>query len=410
MWRLEIGSGELDEGVEFDMASHPGGNVAVAAEAASGEVVLIMVGSDGLVSEIGEVHSGSLYTAFTESGYLYWVEESPDGNAVLFVWNPLNTAGQSIVEVTEDEGLQIVGTFGDSVVTVIKDDIGAVFELFTLEGEGTTLSEFDDEVVSSHIQGDYLYVVGAHTMSVVPLRLGTPVVSSEWDSIEALHSSEGTLVAVGHERSSRILLSIGIGHGEETEVEYGEYDDVVSAQVYDDLLLASVTDESDVETLVFDLLSGERRTYDFDYGGYRLRPSAGWAIIETIFVTGIQGPASFPGQIFADHYAAAETHIGGTYSGDITEPFEVDFYVFEVPEGLGILAASISTAGPTDVVMQLYEVVDVGNEELLVEDDDGGEGGNAKINMRLSAGWYLVAVTGFNDTTGTYELHIGQGE
>ena len=213
----------LDEGVGFEMASHPGGNVAIAATAASGEVVLVIVGSDGLVAEIGEIHSGSLNTVFTASGYLYWTEEAVDGNAVLFVWNPDNIEGQPIVEVAEDDGLRMVGSVDDSIVTVIEDDIGAVFELFTLQGEGSTIIEFDDQLVQSLIDDDYLYVVGLQTVSVVSLEAGTGVVSEEWDSIEGLYGSEGTLVAVGQDRSSKVLISIGIGHEEGKAVEYGEY-------------------------------------------------------------------------------------------------------------------------------------------------------------------------------------------
>ena len=279
---------KLDGGVGFEMASHPKGSVAIAARVVSGEVVLVVVDSGGVVTEIGEFSSGSVYGEFTASGYLFWVEEDPEEDALLWVWNPDNPEGKTTMEVTEDKGLEIVGTFGDAVVTVIEDDIGGVFELFTLQGEGRILAEFDDDVALSYIDGNYLYVVGSHTVAVVPLPSGTAVVSAEWDSIEARHVSEGILIAVGHERSARILLSFGIVHEEGTEVEYGEYDDVVSAQIYDDALYATMSDGSTVETLVFDLLSGNRQTYDFDYRGYRLAPTGERIPRQTVHVSGIE--------------------------------------------------------------------------------------------------------------------------
>jgi len=75
-----------------------------------------------------------------------------------------------------------------------------------------------------------------------------------------------------------------------------------------------------------------------------------------------------------------------------------DFFLI-IPERDGRL--TVETTGGTDTVMQLYNYED-GTE--LAENDDGGQGSNARIRHNVRAGTrYLVKVRGYgNSTTGNY--------
>ena len=79
---------------------------------------------------------------------------------------------------------------------------------------------------------------------------------------------------------------------------------------------------------------------------------------------------------------------------------EEDRYRFDVP-GLGRYV--IETQGPTDVVMSLYGPDS--SQNLITQDDDGGQDRNARISSRLSAGSYFVRVRHYFPTgTGLYSI------
>ena len=60
----------------------------------------------------------------------------------------------------------------------------------------------------------------------------------------------------------------------------------------------------------------------------------------------------------------------------------------------------METTGNLDTLMSLY---DAGTKELLAEDDDGGQGYNARIRHLVQAGkQYIAKITGYGATTGHY--------
>lgn len=84
---------------------------------------------------------------------------------------------------------------------------------------------------------------------------------------------------------------------------------------------------------------------------------------------------------------------------------EQDLYTFDVTSpGLHI----VETFGPTDVIASLYGPNDPGN--LIGEDDDGGEGLNAKVIATLATGNYRVLIRHYNRSgMGDYRIHVRRG-
>jgi hypothetical protein len=73
-------------------------------------------------------------------------------------------------------------------------------------------------------------------------------------------------------------------------------------------------------------------------------------------------------------------------------------YFLLTPGRDGLLV--METSGSTDTIMYLYNA---GTREELAEDDDSGSDLNARITYRVQAGRrYIVRVTGYGETTGTY--------
>ncbi len=85
----------------------------------------------------------------------------------------------------------------------------------------------------------------------------------------------------------------------------------------------------------------------------------------------------------------------------ITQPGEKDKYRFEANEAGEY---TIETKGRTDLVMSLYGPDD--EERLIKQDDDSGDGWNAKIVADLAAGTYYVCVQHYNSESGTGSYSI----
>ena len=66
---------------------------------------------------------------------------------------------------------------------------------------------------------------------------------------------------------------------------------------------------------------------------------------------------------------------------------------------------TIETEGTTDVVMKLFGP---GNRtQLVAEDDDGGQGSNARISTNLVPGTYFVQVRHYDaNATGDYSIKV----
>ena len=406
---------ELDGGVSSNVASHPDGHIAIAAEASSGEVYLVAVDHEGNADELLEVSDGQLVAEFAPSGDLFWLESGQDDQGVLSVWD---VSEKDVIELADEEGLQLVGVSSDSAVTVIEDDLGALFQRFSpTDSRGIELHEFDDDVRANLIYEDFLYIAGSEIASVVPLGGNEPTDSLTWDAIEILDVQNGLLVAVGSDGSSDVLFSIRVGS--EDDVEYGEYEDVISAQVYGNTLYASVRDGLGVDTLAFEVSSGDRRDEDADYDGYRLVSNREWPIRSTLFAAGYAReviaapePTAEPAsdttlseQHYEALYGARGIESGVLHPGNIVSLGDFDRYLFEIPSGGRWLYAE--TYGQTDVEAELYSAVPDGTTVSIAYSDDDGGDSNARFDLFLDPGWYFIEVRGYdNNVTGRYEVNV----
>jgi len=79
----------------------------------------------------------------------------------------------------------------------------------------------------------------------------------------------------------------------------------------------------------------------------------------------------------------------------IGKPGEEDLYKFVVSNGGNHV---IDTKGPTDVVMRLYGPNS--KTDVIAEDDDSGEGSNARITASLIPGLYYAQVRHYNRASG----------
>ena len=85
----------------------------------------------------------------------------------------------------------------------------------------------------------------------------------------------------------------------------------------------------------------------------------------------------------------------------IGKPGEEDLFKFTVTTGGNHI---IDTKGPTDVVMRLFGPNSQTN--VIAEDDDGGEGSNARIAASLVPGLYYAQVRHYNRAGGKGDYSI----
>ncbi len=88
----------------------------------------------------------------------------------------------------------------------------------------------------------------------------------------------------------------------------------------------------------------------------------------------------------------------------IGKPGEEDVYRFSVTDGG---RHRMETGGQTDVVMKLFGPNS--QTRLIREDDDGGEGRNARIIADLMPGQYFLQIRHYNKARGTGSYSIGVG-
>ena len=419
---------KLDGGTGYELASHRGGSLAVAAHAPTGELVLVLLDNEGNADELAELEAGSLAAEFNESGHLFWIEFGAGEDSLLFAWD---SSEQDIIELADEEGLRLIGIYQDSAVTATEDDFGVLFQRFPLDGSDRELHEFEDNsgLQSVHIEDDYLYAVGGEMAAVVPLGNGEAFDSEFWDRIILLDYDDGTLVAAGVDGSSEVLFSTSAGT--DRGVEFGQYDEITSAQVYGDTLYATIVDGADVDTLAFDFSSGDERDDESNYEGYRLVNTRGLTARDYIFTSARQDRQSetedgdvvqeepTTGQEPTADYAATAAVYVAYYSADllgqgearrtgrISSTSEVDQFVFALSESSDSAGEPffVETTGSMDTVIEIYSLSG-DDSSLEYTDDDSGEGSNASLQVWLEPGWYLVTVGGYLDWIGDYEVYF----
>ncbi|MCY3889397.1 MAG: hypothetical protein OXG50_05820 [bacterium] len=423
---------ELGGAFGYDMMAHPAGHVALAVQAEGGEAVLVLVEADGTSTEVAEVAQGDLEAMFSAAGDLVWLHTGSDGVGELFSWSL--AAGEEL-DLADEEDLELVGVWEDSAITVIEDDFGALFQRFPLDGSAVVeFHEFEDDAVwFARVDGDHLYVFGWEKASVVPLKGGDPIDSETWDGIDVLDFADGTLVAAGQDGSTQVLFSITAGADD--DVEYDQYDDIASAQIYKNTVYASVTDDNDTDTIAYNLKTGDPHD-DNDYPGYRLintrqrtttpqltayanaqppqptpepadepaAPAPDDTPAPAPVATEAPAPAPDLGTYFANLFGAQWLSLGDYRFEGIDQQGEVDKYIFEIQGTQTIIMETISSM---DTFIELYEVFESGVTSSLYYDDDGGTDSSSRLDVTLAPGWYLLEVSGYDGTnTGLYELYI----
>jgi hypothetical protein len=82
---------------------------------------------------------------------------------------------------------------------------------------------------------------------------------------------------------------------------------------------------------------------------------------------------------------------------------DAEWFSVRIPQEGGLLR--VYTAGSRDTILKLWD-----RNELLAEDDDGGDGYNARIASVLVAGTYYIELTELNGSQGIYTLHVELSE
>ena len=98
-------------------------------------------------------------------------------------------------------------------------------------------------------------------------------------------------------------------------------------------------------------------------------------------------------------FGASDLPLGTAGSGALDRPDDVDYWRIEVPSRGRV---TIESTGGTDTRGRLEDA----DGKQLAEDDDGGTGGNFRIELDLDAGTYYLRVSGSAGGTGAYGLRV----
>ena len=97
-----------------------------------------------------------------------------------------------------------------------------------------------------------------------------------------------------------------------------------------------------------------------------------------------------------------ELPVMATTPSTIQVPGEADMFTFDVVEQGEYI---VETTGGVDVVMSIFGPDN--SNALIAENDDGGSGTNARVQMVLSPGTYSVKVRAFSTSvSGSYSIHV----
>jgi hypothetical protein len=90
---------------------------------------------------------------------------------------------------------------------------------------------------------------------------------------------------------------------------------------------------------------------------------------------------------------------GGTITGIFQDSNDAEWFSVQIPRQ-GLL--KVHTEGSRDTYLRLYD----GRENLLSENDDGGDSYNARLSAVVEPGLYYVELTEYNGSSGLYTLYI----
>ena len=140
------------------------------------------------------------------------------------------------------------------------------------------------------------------------------------------------------------------------------------------------------------LIAEAGETFFFKLRGYDETERGPYRILSTF-----EGIPEDPGN--TERSRAISMNIGDTRSGFFHSYDEYRWFSFTVPRGGASVA--VYTTGNLDTVMTLYD-----NRRVVTDDDDSGEGFNALISERLSAGTYFVSVTTYGGEIGHFTISV----
>ena len=259
----------LDEGYRAEFASSPSGHLAVASQTAGSGVVLAVIDGDGAAWELTEA-DGAVEAELNDEGDLFWIEHGDlsEDDDVLSMWD---ASSGEVAELAVEEGLKLVGVYGDYAVAFTEDDFGVCVSRFPSEDD-CALHEMDDSTGLRYrgIIDGHLFLIGGEMASLVPLSGGDdPADSEKWDDVEFANLQGGMLFAAGRDGSSWSLF--GLDPGSDKPREYGEYNTIPVAAAVGSRLFVSTT-SAGVTTLAYDISTGEQID-EIEYRGYSLIPN-----------------------------------------------------------------------------------------------------------------------------------------
>ena len=126
------------------------------------------------------------------------------------------------------------------------------------------------------------------------------------------------------------------------------------------------------------------------------------------FVGSLDSVRGQAGDDHSDSFAGATPiSLGGSVAGRVDTAEDLDFFVLDLSTASGTTDVWLYSTGRIDTLGALLD----SSGNILVRDDDGNVGlseerRNFHIRWNLSAGVYFIAVIGYGDTVGDYELHV----